>query len=351
MMKRADYTSALFAAFMLAFIPGCDVHEFPDAVETAVEQSLVAFRLKLDFSTDMPLYTEVQYSSRSVVTTYQARYIVNIYEPESDGSYGRTYSEQHIFTGTDADSLDMTVTIDLEEGDYKFMVWTDYVPEGSTDDWYYDTSNFAGIEITDNYEGATDYRDAFRGSVTAEVTVDCDSAVVEMSRPMAKYEFISEDLDEFIEKAIAKAMASENAGSTDGSELSYDDIARSINLADYFVMFAYTSYMPCSYNLFTDRPADSATGMYYYGALSQLSDTEAELGFDYVFVNGNATSVQVALYVYDKYSELIASSDVITVPLMRSQLTVVRGDFLTSEASGGVGIVPDYDGDYNIELE
>jgi hypothetical protein len=38
------------------------------------------------------------------------------------------------------------------------------------------------------------------------------------------------------------------------------------------------------------------------------------------------------------------------VPLVRSKLTTVKAHFLTSEAEGGVTIIPDYDGEHNIEV-
>lgn len=334
-MRKLGAISILLSALLA----GCAVHEFP---ETPKENPVL--RLTLTHDQELPFYTNLQYTKAGTSGSYQHRHIVNVYEPESDGSYGRSYSQQYVFTDTDLDSLDCTVSIELPEGGYKFMVWTDFVVRGSQADLFYDTSDFSEIALTDSYEGCNDLRDAFRGSVEMELSEECDSAEVELVRPMAKYVFISEDLEEFITRAIAKAMA-ENTKAT------YEETRASINLDDYTVLFTYTGYMPCSYNFFTDRPADSATGMYYYGSLSQTSDTEAELGFDYVFVNGSETSVQVALYVYDKEGDLISSTSVITVPLKRSGLTTVRGEFLTSEASGGIGIDPSYDGDYNIQID
>ena len=35
---------------------------------------------------------------------------------------------------------------------------------------------------------------------------------------------------------------------------------------------------------------------------------------------------------------------------MRGRNTIVRGRFLTSQATGGVGIDPGFNGEYNIEL-
>lgn len=331
----------------------CDVHEFPEECIPPSEEEQdtdtgIDVVLRLDYSTELPLYQEVEYTqTRSITDGYCLRHLINIYTPESDGSYGRTYSSQIVVTSDDINQLDTCLTLHLEPGDYKFIVWTDYIDYGTETDKYYDTSDFSEIFLTDEYEGSTDYRDAFKGTQTATVYEDyADTVTVEMGRPMAKFEFITTDLDRFIEK-IVKRMAEENETRGADAEAS----TRAIDLDDYSVVIAYTSYMPYSFNMFTDRPADSKTGMYFYGKLTELSDTEAQLGFDYVFVNGLATSVQTALYVYDTDGQQIAATSVISVPLLRSHLTTVRGEFLTSEAEGGIGINPDYDGEYNIEIE
>lgn len=331
----------------------CDVHEFPEACEGAtvgdsIVDTGVDVVLRLDYSTELPLYSEVEYTkTRSEDDGYCLRHLINIYTPESDGTYGRTYSSQVTVTSDDVNRLDTCLTLHLEPGEYKFIVWTDYIDYGTQTDKYYDTSDFVEIFLTDEYEGSTDYRDAFKGTQTGTVSESyADTIVVDMSRPMAKFEFVTTDLDRFIEKVVRQMAEEDETRSTDPETL-----AQQIDLSDYSVVIAYTSYMPYSFNMFTDRPADSKTGMYFYGSIGQDGTSESQLGFDYVFVNGMETSVQTALYVYDTKGQQIASTGVITVPLKRSHLTTVYGEFLTSEAEGGIGINPDYDGEYNIEVD
>ena len=87
----------------------------------------------------------------------------------------------------------------LESGAYNFVVWSDYI-QNSTNDLYYHTSSFERIKLRGNeHEGSNDYRDAFTGTVTAEVSAKSREATVAMGRPMAKFNFISTDVDEFIE--------------------------------------------------------------------------------------------------------------------------------------------------------
>jgi hypothetical protein len=54
--------------------------------------------------------------------------------------------------------------------------------------------------------------------------------------------------------------------------------------------------------------------------------------------------VHVVIEVFDKDNVSVSCTEPIPVPMVRSKLTTVRGEFLTSQASGGVGINPGFDG-------
>lgn len=352
-MKRLSLIFVLFAA--LSLLASCDVHEFP---ELPTETN---FTLHLDFDTEMPLHKEiVQAKVRSVnsADAYDVRHIVSVHRLYPDGSYDRTADTLIVFTCDDVVNLNCSRELTLREGEYNFFVWTDFVNEGSQSDKFYATSDFAEIILHDkkNHTGSCDYRDAFRGLQQATVTVKKDEmtdvaneATVTMKRPMAKFKFISTDYNVFVENVLKAEM--EKNGKSAANENGNGTESRSINPDDYRVVFRYTGFMPCSYNMFTDKPADSWTGVSFEGALKPLENQEVELGFDYVFVNGSEAGVSVMLEVYHKDGELVASSPSIDVPLKRSRLTIVRGSFLTSVAEGGVGIVPDFDGEYNIEIK
>ena len=56
------------------------------------------------------------------------------------------------------------------------------------------------------------------------------------------------------------------------------------------------------------------------------------------------------LEVFDRDGTLLSSTNPIDVPIVRNKLTVVRGHFLTTRASGGIGVVTKFDGEYNYEV-
>ncbi|MDE6197062.1 MAG: hypothetical protein K2F91_04240 [Muribaculaceae bacterium] len=342
MTKKATLLSAIAATTVL-FLPGCCIHEMPhpDAPDTPGGRNLT---LRLRYDPETPLFGEYVYDQGSVTGSrsgapldaelpHDIRYTIKAYGMTRDGDISRDADTTIIRTRPVAEGLDADFDITIPDGDYQLLVWTDFVDKATVSDKYYDTSSFDEITITDSkpHSGSNPWRDAFSGA--AETAGD--DATVTMARPMAKYRFISTDLRRFIEQSRSR---------TDGS-------ARATSLDQYVIKMIYTRYMPCSFNMFTNRPADSRTGVSFTSRITPLSDTEAEIGFDYVFVNGNETSVAVAVEVYDSKGEMLAAIPSFDVPLKRSRLTVVKGEFLTSEASGSTGINPGFDGDFNIEIK
>ena len=351
---------------LLVFV-GCDVHEFPK--DSCVR---VPFLLHLDFNTEMPLYKEVHYTRADeimeIADPHDIRYIINVYRTDNKKSDNRVADTTFIFSKSDISDLNYTAYLQLPEGTYDFKVWADYVDVGSIDDKYYDTRDFSEIILVDKekHSGSNDYRDAFRGYVSATVTNpeyytgavvdDIDNqAIVEMKRPMGKFKFVSTGVDVFLtrviqmlqDKGVQLIAADENIS----SQVVFDQLLQKINLGDFTVLFRYNIFMPCSFNMFTDKPADSWTGMSFTSQMSIEGDREMLLGYDYIFVNGSETTLSISLEVYNSDGELISSTNPVNVPIVRSKLTIVKGDFLAAKANGGVTINPGYEGDdYNIEI-
>lgn len=350
---------------MMTMLPGCFVHEFP---EPEIDQPAeTTFTLNLDFDTEMSLFKElIKTQSRSVNEAFDVRHIVSVHRLYPDGSYDRNADTTVVFTCDDIFKLNCSRELNLRQGQYHLFVWTDYVNEGGMSNKYYDANDFTEIALSDkaNHTGSTDFRDAFRGEELVTVSTEpgkalseINKATVTMTRPLAKFKFISTDYEQFLQNALryeqqklSKGSEKDEDTSTNSGEASTLTDSKAINLSDYRVVFKYAEFMPCSYNMFTDKPADSWTGVIFEGELKHLQEQDVELGFDYVFVNGTESGVAVAVEIYHKDGVLVASSPVIDVPLKRSHLTVVKGSFLTSIAQGGVGIVPDFDGEYNIEI-
>lgn len=362
-MRKISQYIALCVMSLLTFI-GCDVHEFPEK-----RDELIPFALHLNFDTEMPFFKEVPYtrdgdgSTKAPFIRHDFRYVVKAYRTDNVKGENRLADTTFIFTRADYDEFNHTVQLNLREGSYDLRVWCDYVDAGSTGDKYYDTSDFAFITLMseENHPGSNDFRDAFRGTVSATVTsptgyndaiistID-NSATVEMSRPMGKFEFISTDVEAFLTRLI-QAMQEQGVLAKPFDDLTYEQIIQAVNLEDFDVVFQYDVYMPRAFNVFTDKVATSWTQTTFHSKMIRTDENEMLLGSDFVFVNPTGTTLDISVAVYNKQGELMSKSRSASVPIQRSKLTTVRGEFLTSKATGGVSINPGYDGpDFNIPI-
>ena len=343
---RRSAAVLLCAVALLFTAASCGVHEFPED-----EDMTEAVYLELDFtdSYDMDFYKTIDYLSRDGGQGYDIRYVVNAYPLVDEGNRSRDSRTSRVavssivVTKSDLTDLNHTVRLELPPGRYNFLVWADYVEHGKTDDLYYDSSNFEEVILTsrDRYVGNTDLRDAFRGEKAADIPSAGEDGVtrvhVDMERPLAKFKFISNDVVKF----LTEVLRSEDP----------ENVVSRINAGDFRVVFRYSGFVPCSFNMFTNRPADAWTGLTFEGGMVQIDDDNVELGYDYVFVNGHESTVTVSVEVYDRQGTLLSRSYPVDVPLVRNKVTIVRGQFLSVLAQGGIGIDPGFNGEYNYEYK
>lgn len=84
--------------------------------------------------------------------------------------------------------------------------------------------------------------------------------------------------------------------------------------------------------------------------MQPLSDKEAHLAGDYIFVNGSESAVTVNLTLRDGEGNLLNRIEGINVPIVRGKLTVIRDEFLTRSYAPGIGIDPGFDGEINVVI-
>jgi len=338
----------------LVLLSACDVHEWPDLPDN------VQFTLKLRYEPDMTYWNHV-YDGTDVNETGEGatydnrrlqgsiRYTVRAFPAGTMQRAASMFVREFTFTKNISEGYDHEVALALPPGEYDLMVWSD-LTETSGDTPFYDVTDFAGIELHGDHVGNNDYRDAFRGYTTIALSADVaerlpQSYEIAMERPLAKYEFIANDVAEFIRHEYARRSreAEEADVLADG-----DKVPVRVNVEDYRVVFYYVGFMPCSFGMHVDKPVDSSTGVMFESTLKKLNEDEATMGFDYVLVNGKETAVTVRMGLYDTDGNMLSVTGPVDVPLKRSRHTVVRGRFLTTDAGGGIGIDPGYNGDFNI---
>lgn len=247
-----------------------------------------------------------------------------------------------VLSETFVKELDVDFDSDIEievpsATDYLITAWA-HILDGNGDALY-DAADFNSIKlIKEKYTGNTDLRDAFRGRLA--ITAPEEGYLygeVEMHRPMGKLEFVTTDLKEF----LANEQKREELDS------------RGVSPENYSVVISYPAWYPTNYMAMEDRLEFSSQG---YGFSSSFSipgsdATESSLGFDYVLINSsNDEAVQAQVTVYHSDGTLVSSTGVITVPMQRDYHTVLKGNFLTANGKGGVGLDTDFEGDFNIPV-
>lgn len=348
MIRRSLLAVWLLAAVLLC---GCEVHQFP-------EPKRGSMLLHLQYEPDFWVWEHRYDPSLGLVTENDPDHGVDPDHPGTSARYDATCGHgtmrtiirafypdnldkcirEYLFAYDVASGYDRDVELDLEAGDYVLAIWSDLC-ERETDSPYYDASDFRRLRLLfdENYSANTDHRDGYRGRIalsldkSIEVT-EPERFEVTMRRPMAKFEFITTDLSEFLDNERTRRNLSSRA-----------------RIEDYRVEIRYAGYLPSSYSIIEDRLENAATGIRFDTRVQITGETEASLGFDHVLINDtDQGAVLTEISVYDLTGERVAHSHQISVPLRRDHHTILRGAFFTMQAKGGVGIDPGYDGDHNI---
>ncbi len=353
-MKFSRLTKVLFAAMAMVIVSSCDVHEFPDPPQYRPHV------LKLSYDTDFPVWnndyslkggvvSKGEVHTKSVMKSGMIRYVIRTYPLNRKNRSANDYVQEFVFAKDIYEGYNSEFVLELLPGEWRIMVWSDLMRD-SDDEPFYDYTDFDRIKLVGKeHRGNTDYRDAFRGYadlVLKPLTMEGEPGLteVQMERPLAKFEFLTTDLKDFIinEQTKADKLQAETKGG--------EGTKASIDLNDYNIVIRYSGFMPNTFSMAGDKAVDSETGASFRSSITRISDTEASIGFDYVFVNHKQTAVSVQVGLYNKAGEQISLSNPIEVPLKRNHHTLLKGTFLTLKASGGLAIDPEFDGDHNIIL-
>ena len=350
-MKLRSIINAALAALFAITSASC-VHQWPEPADTQVV-------LHLDVDTDIAQGPVLDMTTRSEEATdmYDMRYIIHAFKKIGNNSYEDTPYAVFVLSKDDFSDPDLTANLTIMEGSYRFSVWSDYVPQGSLEDHYYNADSFKYIRLYGRDDGRRhvgndDFRDAYLGSTEVDViryggSHPPVSATIHLSRPLSKVVFITNDLEDWKTKVITNHYQSALQNAKPG------DVVvpmQDVDLSQYIVKIHYPQYMPNAFNMMTDRTTWSDVNVSFESAIIALSDTEAALGFDYVFANANDANVVMAVSLFDRSGTQLARSKDITVPLERGKVTTVVGSFLLEESDGGVAINPDFDGEFNIVI-
>ena len=290
-----------------------------------------------NIETTLTLYT-VPELSRAIAYSpgEDCRYVyfkVEIYKNDFSGELVKT--ERIGVRKADDGSASVELKLPLHAGKYKVLAWATGTQSPDNPGTGFNTDDMAAITFPGQYKGSSEDKECY------EARFDLNLAdqgwygkaehKQEMRSPMGGVEVISTDADLFLIQMASRA----------GSE----------DWDDYEMRWSYGLYFPVGYNAYSGVPNQADTNVGFISPISAITATDASLGFDYIFVNGEKSQVSLTLEVIDKATgKTINTYSGIQVPLRRGQMTIIRGKYLTTSHNSGIGINPDFDGDINITL-
>lgn len=338
-MKKRYYLLFLFIILLM----GC-VHDYPtmtDDGEEGVDPTLVQVNTEVTLDLELVPLEIITDKARSGTTkaatdTYRRRFIIDAYHDGKVAQRQVTVLEEAEESGSD--KITLPVNLRLHALEYTLAVWTDYVAAGTEADLYYNTEDLQQVSCTEPYTGNTPYRDCLYGTAPLDLRPYRDEwnakvqVQVDMVRPLAQYEIIATDVKDF----LAKSQRQRETGTA------------------HSVTFSYGFYFPLGFNVLTGKPQNSQMNVAFTAPLTVPDDGREEytIGTDFIFVNGEESYVPLEIRIADSDGYVVSLTTGLNVPYRRGHLTTLRGRFLTSKVSPGVGINPDFDDDdINIDLD
>ena len=341
-------TTIYIACLLVLVSTGCDktVLEFPE--NGGVDPTLVNANLTLAIDPKIEPYEPTERSKASEADLHDVRWIVEVFRDEIGGEP----VERRVLGCEQAADGYHTIrtSLALHAARYHVVAWMDYVDDGSTADKYYHVNSLSSISIPEagNYIGDEDHKATYVAQQEIDLRAYRDrwnetvDATVTLQRPMAKIEFITTDIDKFLDKLAARR--------TKAGDIAENLLTKNPDLSTIRVRVEYAGYFPSGFNAYTNKPNDARTGMSFGCSMRPLSDKEAHLASDYIFVNGSESAVKVNLSIRDGEGNLLNEIGDIDVPIVRGKLTTIRDEFLTRDYAPGIGINPGFDGEIDIVI-
>lgn len=260
---------------------------------------------------------------------YDLRFVLRIYE-------GGKVVKEETWTGS-TQTLEYQKQYRLVPGhDYKFVVWADFVKEGTTTDLYYNTADFAAVSelpiAADDTRINNEARDAYFVAQDENDLAENASVNLTLKRPFGKVRVVTTDWNE---------DAIQNATVPTEVKITYNNTT------------LYTGM-----DLLTGALTGSNATMEYTAAINDYTNegatvAEKTLYVDYLWGKtitnpDTATAATVEQYaIHFTIDAGIRSYDVKTnVPISRNWLTTVKGNILTTNTNINIEVDPEFDNEH-----
>ena len=237
---------------------------------------------------------------------YDIRYVLGVYDAKGNLAKREVKYE---------DETETTFALRLIPGrDYRFVVWADFVSEGSKTALHYDVEDLTNIKLIGDQKAMDETRDAYTDVVKIEKFNAASTVELELKRPFAKLRVVTNDMDELYTQAALvsgkvvytqKVYTTFNALTAEAGEL--DNVEKEFPYNDA------TSY--------TEKAADEKTlfADYLFGAENDVIYFTLDVE--------DATGLEIDQVVFNT-----------NIPVKRNHLTTIYGSVLTDANSVSVKI-------------
>ena len=254
--------------------------------------------------------------------THHVRAVAEVYKK---GTVTRIHSHSAILT-------DSVLDLYVEPGEYDILLWADHTPIGSSADHHYSTTSLREVQLhpQNSYTAGVNSRKSFAKKL--QVVVPDQPLVVkhaDMPLTLAKYQIIATDVERY--KDFIRA----------------NDYPALDNLE---VTVSYAGFLPSSYDVHKGEPNSSSRTVRYTTSLSNITDSLATIGGDYIFANDVNSSVSVSISVAEKNTRakvgrVITRVSNIKIDHIRGHLTTIKFGYLTAGiVDSGVSIDDRWEG-------
>lgn len=339
---RSELSDVLFADFILwvktlnvqydHLLTGAERHEVKKGVSLVTidikEGSEAAEMTKVIFNLTYPQPRLPDYIATKTSNTddnIQLRAIIELFHKGTGNKISR---HAKFVEPTSAEGVYST-TIAMPKGEFDMCIWGDYTIN-ETEDYHYNTTNLKDVKILskESYWANIDTRDGFVYASTIMVKESSQTESYILHRPVAKYEIVTTDLEKYNEERIQTGYPP----------------AEMLN-----IIVDYAGFLPAGYNVANGTLTASCEGYKYTAEVTNIDEQKATIAKDFVLVNGNESGVVVNIIVKDNQGSTINIVNGVKINYKSGHLTTINGEFLTT-GKGGVNIITDWDGEYNVEF-
>ena len=259
-----------------------------------------------------------------LVNQYDLRYQIAIYKLEDNGTYRRVVSPTQKI-----EDLNKPVVFSLRlnpNRTYKAVLWADFIPQGTREDYHYNTQDFTNITLLHSDATATlndESRDAFCAVQEFSVTTNQVAQALVLKRPFAKLRLVATDWDP-------------TAPKVDQLRVSYYGCKRftGINLLTNEVK---SVEIPKEENVTVYKGVVHKTQKEY--ALGyDLSPSNRTLVVDYLMAPPEGqTPINIIFEALEGNTSLVRYNLKSNIPIQRNWLTTITGNLLTN--TGGAVVL------------